>query len=173
MHLQHSLHKPFFYYSKTGKNKNSQLDSWHKWDNGLHSCSKWWSWMEMSEGKKLRCVYLRWYGDELSEVDWWDLPELANLQRSRKSQIQKLDVQHLTAMKGNDLHTDETHIHKTNWTNLIFTWAAQYWKKPYNVVFRFSETYCDIKTQEWWLDDLKTWIALFGKSDFVGEYICI
>lgn len=120
MHLQHSLHKPFFYYSKTGKNKNSQLDSWHKWDHGLHSCSKWWSWMEMSEGKKLRCVYLRWYGDELSEVDWWDLPELANLQRSRKSQIQKLDVQHLTAMKGNDLHTDETHIHITNWTNLNF-----------------------------------------------------
>lgn len=84
-------------------------------------------------------MYLRWYGDELSEVDWWDLPELANLQRSRKSQIQKLDVQHLTAMKGNDLHTDETNIHikHIHITNLIYTRAEQYWGGG---TFRFSET---------------------------------
>ncbi len=54
-------------------------------------------------------VYLRWYGDELFEVDWRDLSELTNLQRSRKSQIQKQDVQHLTAMKVNDLYRDVTH----------------------------------------------------------------
>lgn len=65
--------------------------------------------MEMSEQKDRR-VYLRWNGDELSEVDWRDLSELTDLQRSRKSQIQKQDVQHLAAMKVNDLHTDETHI---------------------------------------------------------------
>jgi len=61
--------------------------------------------MSMNGEKNNRFEYLRWYGEELSEVDWWDLPELANLQRSRKSQIQKLDVQHLTAMKCNDLNT--------------------------------------------------------------------
>lgn len=60
------------------------------------------------------CVYLRWYGDELFEVDWRDLSELTNLQRSRKSQIQKQDVQHLTAMKVNDLYRDLTHIHVSN-----------------------------------------------------------
>lgn len=60
------------------------------------------------------CVYLRWYGDELFEVDWRDLSELTNLQRSRKSQIQKQNVQHLTAMKVNDLYTDATQIHVSN-----------------------------------------------------------
>lgn len=80
--------------------------------------------------QEYRRVYLRWNGDELSEVDWRDLSELTDLQRSRKSQIQKQDVQHLAAMKVNDLHTDDTHIlHLTNWTNLIFTRAAQYWGK--------------------------------------------
>lgn len=64
--------------------------------------------------KRRLCAHLRWYGDELFEVDWRDLSQLANLQRCRKSQIQKQDVQHLTAMKVNDLHTDATHIHRSN-----------------------------------------------------------
>ncbi len=88
-----------------------QLKQWpaHSWQaksmNGNKYARKW---------PRHLCVYLRWYGDELFEVDWRDLSELTNLQRSRKSQIQKQNVQHLTTMKVNDLYTDATHIQVSN-----------------------------------------------------------
>ncbi len=101
---KHSLHAKRDILLVKHKGKNSLLDSWCNWN--LHTRGKQWAGMETNMQEN---VYLRWYGDELFEVDWRDLSELTNLQRSRKSQIQKQDVQHLTAMKVNDLYRDVTH----------------------------------------------------------------
>ncbi len=101
---KHSLHAKRVSLLVKHKGKNSLLDSWCNWN--LHTRGKQWAGMETNMQEN---VYLRWYGDELFEVDWRDLSELTNLQRSRKSQIQKQDVQHLTAMKVNDLYRDVTH----------------------------------------------------------------